>query len=65
MVYTMPRRKIKLHDPSDAEQVKAYIEAKASQTDGAGLQNLLKQLPKPIRDPNLRRGQDGYKQCSQ
>lgn len=57
----MPRRKIELYDPTDAEQVKAYIEAKASQTDGERLQNLLKQLPKPIRDANLRRGKDGYK----
>jgi hypothetical protein len=57
----MPRRKIELHDPTDTEQVKAYIEAKAYRTEGAGLQNLLEQLPKPIRDPNLRHGKDGYK----
>lgn len=51
----MPRRKINLEDPDDAQSVVGYIEAKAQQSQSNGFSTLLNDESKPIiLDPILR-----------
>ena len=50
----MGRKKIKLDDPTDPEQVRAHIELKAKHSESKLLKELLHSLPSPIRLPLFR-----------
>ena len=50
----MPRKKIRLTDPSDAVGLVAYIEDHASRSSSKALLELVRQLPSTLRRPNLR-----------
>ena len=52
----MARKKIKLADPDDSEQVRDYIIQKAKRSESAALKKFLSEIPTPTRLPVLSQG---------
>jgi hypothetical protein len=54
--FNMARKKIKLADPYDSEQVRDYIIQKARRSESATLKKFLSEIPTPNRLPVLSQG---------
>jgi hypothetical protein len=50
----MPRKKLRLNDPSNIDEVTTYIEEHACRSSSKELPQLVHQLPSPVRGPRLR-----------
>jgi len=54
-------RPIELKDPDDPRQITAYIERNTRRSTSAILNKLLKSMPTPLRDVNLRPSERAFK----